>query len=166
MSLAIDWFKAKQAEDPMQYLDDVYRYARSRLGLREDAEDVAIEVVQSLPNPCSRRDLRTYMIGMARRKVADRMRRRRPQHHSMREHEATASFDDQSDHAQMVESALSKISADHRELLTLKYVVGMTSREIGALLGKRADAVDSALQRARDSFSQEWSRLTSDEVNL
>jgi len=78
MSLAFEGLRLRNAEDPMVYLDDFFRYAMARLRIREDAEDVAIEVVQSLPNPCARRELRIYMLGMARRKVADRLRSRRP----------------------------------------------------------------------------------------
>ena len=78
MSLAIDWIFTRRGVDPMDFLDDVFRYSYARLGQREEAEDVAIEVVQALPNPCKRRDLRVYMLGMARRKIADRFRRARP----------------------------------------------------------------------------------------
>ena len=45
MSLAINWLRTQKGEDPMVYLDDVYRYVAVRLGNREDAEDIAIEVV-------------------------------------------------------------------------------------------------------------------------
>jgi len=75
MSLALNWPWTGTGEDPARFLDDIYRYARTRLGSREDAEDLAIEVVQALPAPCRRKDLRVYMIGIARRKLADRLRR-------------------------------------------------------------------------------------------
>lgn len=163
MSLAFEGFRLRKAEDPMVYLDDVYRYAMARLGIREDAEDVAIEVVQSLPNPCSRRELRIYMLGMARRKVADRLRKRRP-NPEIQEFDGAVRFDDQSDVASMVAAAMESIAAEHREVLTLKYVVGLTSAEIGSMLGIRSDAVDSRLQRARDAFARIYS--SSDEVTL
>jgi RNA polymerase sigma-70 factor (ECF subfamily) len=147
----------------MVFLDDVFRYAMARLGHREDAEDVAIEVVQSLPNPCYRRDLRVYMLGMARRKVADRLRKRRPTM-PMRESEATLRFDDKSDEITQVSAAMEAIAPDHREVLTLKYIVGLSSAEIGKLLGIRSDAVDSRLQRGREAFARAYS--SNDEVNL
>ncbi|HVT10846.1 MAG TPA: sigma-70 family RNA polymerase sigma factor [Fimbriimonadaceae bacterium] len=164
MSLALDWFRTREGEDPMVYLDDVFRYAMARLGSREDAEDVAIEVVQALPNPCYRRDLRTYMFGVARRKAIDRQRRARPTV-AVREEDASARFDGASDHAAMVARAMSDLSEEHREALALKYIAGLTSAEIGRIVGKRPDAVDSLLQRARNAFAQAWTRLTSDEVN-
>jgi len=146
----------------MKYLDDVFRYAMARLGHREEAEDVAIEVVQALPTPCHRRDLRVYMLGMARRKVADRMRRTRPVV-TIREHEAAERFDVRADEAAMVACTMQRLSAEHREALALKYVAGLSSAEMGQVLGKRAEAVNSLLQRARDAFSREWSLLTSEE---
>jgi len=164
MSLTIDWLSTRTGEDPMLYLNDVFRYAMARLGQREEAEDVAIEVVQALPRPCFRRNLRLFMIGMARRKIADRRRRARPQV-SVHEGDRPVRFDDASDDATMVAIAMGKMSAEHREVLALKYVVGLSSAEIGDLLKKRPDAIDSQLQRARAAFTQEWNLLTSDEVN-
>jgi len=164
MSLAIDWWGTRKGEDPMSYLDEVFRHSMLRLGNREDAEDVAIEVVQALPNPCFRRDLKVYMFGMARRKVIDRLRRPKSVA-EVREAEAAVRFDVAFDEASMVGSTLAELSEDHREVLTLKYMVGLTSLEIGRITGKKPEAVDSMLQRARESFSQSWRRISSDEVN-
>ncbi len=157
MSLALEGILG-EGEDPMRHLDDVFRYAMARLGQREEAEDVAIEVVQSLPNPCRRRELRAYMVGMARRKVADRLRRRRPTV-EVREGDAVGRFDGASDEAAVMAVAMARLSADHRELLTLKYVLGFSSEEIGRALGKRAGAVDSGLQRARAAFEAVWNDM-------
>jgi len=165
MSLAIDWFGVKKAEDPMLYLDDVFRYASVRLGQREDAEDIAIEVVQALPNPCSKSNLKAYMIGMARRKIADRLRRSRPTQTS-RESDGQVRFEHKVEEAALVGFAMKQISAEHREVLALKYIVGLSSAEVGKILGKRPDAVDSLLQRARGAFELVWVGLTSEEVKL
>ena len=165
MSLALDWLRTRNGEDPMGYLDTVFRYAMARLNQREEAEDIAIEVVQALPNPCYRRDLRLYMVGMARRKIVDRLRRLRPVV-VVREEDATVRFDTRSDDASLIAQAMSALSADHREAVALKYVVGLSSAEIAQVLGRRPEAVDSLLQRARAAFGQEWTRLTSEEVNL
>ena len=149
----------------MGYLDDVFRYAYSRTGNREEAEDIAIEVVQALPNPCRKENLRVYMLGMARRKIANLARKRRD-YVEIREVDATTRFDPAADDAALVGLTLAQLSDDHREVLTLKYVVGLSSREIGDLLGKAPPAIDSMLQRARDSFATTWTQLTSEEVSL
>ncbi len=163
MSLALDWLRTKRGEDPMIYIDDVFRYAMARLRNREDAEDIACEVVQSLPNPCNRRELRIYMLGVARRKIADH-RRRDPEPPNRLDVDPSHRFDSQSDHAAMVESVLGRLSEDHREVLNLKYIVGLSCAEIGSLLGRKSVAIDSLLQRARAAFGAEWTRVTTEEV--
>ena len=165
MSLAIDWLRLRQGEDPMVYLNDVYRYTMAKLGHREDAEDIAIEVVQTLPNPCRRRDLRVYMLGIARRKIADRVRKRK-QTDTIHESDLKGRFDHQVDEAALVNAVMHVLSAEHREVLVLKYVVGMSSREVGKAMDKSPEAVDSLLQRAREAFSRQWDHLSSEEVNL
>ena len=147
----------------MAYHDDVFRYAMARLNHREDAEDVASEIVQALPNPCYRRDLRPYMIGMARRKVVDHLRRAKDTV-PIGDVDGAARFDSQADQSAMVGSTLATLSDDHREVLVLKYVVGLSSAEIANVLGKRSEAIDSLLQRARASFGTAWTRITSEEV--
>jgi RNA polymerase sigma-70 factor (ECF subfamily) len=165
MNLAIDWIRPKPGEEPIAFLDDVFRYAFARTGNREEAEDIAIEVVQALPSPCRKQNLRVYMLGMARRKIADHARRRRATV-DLKDLDATTRFDPASDDAALVGQTLARLSDDHREVLTLKYIVGLSSREIAELVAKQPPAIDSLLQRARDAFASEWNRLTSDEVPL
>lgn len=164
MSLAIDWLWLNRAENPMDYLNDVYRYVMARLGHREDAEDIAIEVVQSLPNPCRRRDLRLYMLGIARRKIADRYRKLKPTE-EIRETDLEGRFDHQADEAAFVASVMINLTMEHREALVLKYVVGLSSAEIGKVMARKPEAVDSLLQRAREAFGRHWEELSSEEVN-
>jgi len=137
----------------------------ARLGNREDAEDVAIEVVEALPNPCFRRNLKLYVVGVARRKIADRLRASRPTE-ILHEGQVQTRFDLESDNAALLRTAFGQLTEDHHELLVLKYAVGLSSAEIGGMFGKRADAVDSQLQRARDSFMSIWTRLTTEEVKV
>ncbi|MGO9486143.1 MAG: RNA polymerase sigma factor [Rhodomicrobium sp.] len=105
------------------------------------------------------------MIGMARRKVAERLRRDR-ETLPIREPDLVGRFDLASDEATLVEQVLDKLTEDQREALTLKYIVGLTSEEVGLALGRSGDAVDSLLQRGRAAFAREWSALSSDEVIL
>lgn len=165
MNLALEWMRPRPGEEPLAYLDDVFRYAFSRTGNREESEDIAIEVVQALPSPCRKKDLRVYMIGMARRRVADHFRRKR-ESHPITEQGATTRFDSAADEAALVGQTLARLSDEHREAITLKYVVGLSSREIGAIMDRQSSAIDSLLQRARDAFAAEWTRLTSEEVPL
>jgi RNA polymerase sigma factor (sigma-70 family) len=164
MSLAMRWPWISVGEQPADYLDDVYRYAKSRLSSREDAEDVACEVVHSLPTRTTRPDLKPYMIGIARRKIVDRLRRSRDIVEIL-EIDHVHRFDDASDDAAVVERVLSAVAEDQREALVLKYVIGLSSAEIGTVLNRRSDAVDSLLQRGRAAFAAAWTEISSEKVN-
>jgi DNA-directed RNA polymerase specialized sigma24 family protein len=142
MKFAIQWPWETNGEDPAIYLDDVYRYARARLRSREDAEDVAIE---------------------ARRKVAGRLRTAK-EISGIFEDDLIGRFDHTSDDTVLVNSVLDLLTEDQRDALVLKYVVGMTSQEVGAALNKKPEAVDSLLQRGRAAFAREWNALSSEEV--
>ena len=161
--MAVNWPWSYKKEDPVEYLDDVYRYSRARLGNREDAEDVAMEVVQSLSASSRQRDLRIYMIGIARRKIADRLRRHRPTV-EISENGKGSRFDHLADETMHVAQVLSLLTDDQREALTLKYVVGMSSEEVASALEKSPEAVDSLLQRGRTAFAREWDALLSEQV--
>ena len=103
------------------------------------------------------------MLGMARRKVVDRLRRKRPTV-ALQEADIAIRFDRDSDEATLVNAVMQTLTDDHREVLTLKYYAGLSSAEIGAMLSKNPEAVDSMLQRARSAFEQSWRQVTGDEV--
>lgn len=148
-------------ENPMAYIDDVFRYAYARTGSREEAEDIAIKVVQALPNPCRRENLRTYMVGMAQRKVADYFRKhRRAELQTEETHDPTGSLDT----VASVGMALDQLSQEHREVLILRFIVGLSSQETGSTLRKSAEAVDSLVQRAKAQFIGCWEDRTLEEI--
>ena len=147
--------------DPLAQLDDVVRYAFARLGSREEAEDVAMEVFQAafrfraeLPrksNPS------LYLIGITRRKIADHLRRNRRQRGA-----GTVSLDDPGLHEvgwyqieglfELIE-ALNTLSELQRDVLILKYLLGLSTLEISELIKKSPQATNSLLQRARESLA-------------
>jgi RNA polymerase sigma factor (sigma-70 family) len=153
--------KNRSIADPMQFVDDVYRYALARTGNKEDAEDIAIEVAQQAPGELTAGDLKPYMVGMARRKVADYFRdpSRRVETGSLPVGSLSSSLDSMMD----VQRALDSVSESHRDCLILKYVNGRTSDEIGKLMDISGSAVDSLLQRARKAFANQWEIMHGDE---
>ncbi|MBS1702640.1 MAG: RNA polymerase sigma factor [Armatimonadetes bacterium] len=144
--------------DPYGFIDDVYRYALARTGSKEDAEDIAIEVVQHTPKRMLAAELRPYMIGMARRKVAD-FHRRADRPTMVDAGVFLPAFDQSID----VHRALERLTDNHREALILKYVNGFSSAEIGSVMSLTSEAVDSLLQRARKSFVSEWNDMHGEE---
>jgi len=149
--------KSRTLVDPMLFVDDIYRYALAKTVSREDAEDIAIEVAQQAPDKSDATEMRMYMIGMARRKIADHFRKK-----SSKAHSHPGTFQSSSttiDQMIDVQRVLETVSDSHRECLILKYVTGLTSEEIAKIMDTNSEAVDSLLQRARKSFAIEWENM-------
>jgi RNA polymerase sigma-70 factor (ECF subfamily) len=135
-------------------LDDVYRYCFARLGSREDAEDAVMEVFMAAnARPDRLRDAsdpRLYLIGIARRKVVDVLRRRRRDRRPtcLERSEPT----DGAERREVVRQALATLPENQREVLVLKYVQELSVQEIARVVRKSPQAVNSLLQRGRAAF--------------
>lgn len=146
-----------------QYSTFLLRYAVLRLGEGAEAEDAvaetfaaAMERLAFLPAP-SPQDAgddptRAYLVGIARRKIADILRRRG------RESSLSAALLSQDDPAQetltqqeavQVRALLASLPELYREVLLLKYAEDMSLVEIGLALNKSPNAVGQLLHRAR-----------------
>ena len=147
-----------------RYLTGVLRYVAARVGAGPEAEDIAAEVFvaayagwKKCPAPApegSEHDpIRAWLFGIARRKVADVLRRRQrrpesplsestlaaPFEHGVLEEEAT----------QQLHALLATLPDDQREALRLKYVEELSLVEIGLILKRSPAAVGTLLHRAR-----------------
>lgn len=155
LTVAQTW--TAERPDSTQWMDEVVRYAYFRLGNREDAEDIAAQVLlasRSCPNVD---DPKLYLIGIARRKVADHLRRRSRLRFvplgKFRD-SIKPGFGDTIHLREDVGAVLRDLSDEHREALVLKYVLEMSASEIATLTGRTPTAVNSLLQRAREAFAQ------------
>lgn len=153
--------KAWVSDDPrIDFLDDLVRYAYARLGSVEDAEDVAIEAIQAATQVRgglrSLKEPKLYLLGIARRKVADQLRRRRKRPLSLELHPEVAALpvfdlDDQT----AVRQVLGKLPEAYQDALILKYVHELSAEEIAAVLRKSNASTRSLIQRAREAFKRE-----------
>jgi RNA polymerase sigma-70 factor (ECF subfamily) len=152
-----------------QYLDDVFRYVSRRIARREEAEDVTAEVFAAAfaRLPRFRRDCppRLWLLGIARRKVADALRKhgRRRETLASELPSAAAGMDrrteadtpeealQRAEALSAVHEALAALKPDQREAILLQYVEGLTIGEIAIVMGRSTGAVNSLLQRARAS---------------
>jgi RNA polymerase sigma-70 factor (ECF subfamily) len=138
-------------------MDDVLRYAMVRLGNHEDAEDVAARVFDAGHRMPACEDPRLYLLGIARRKVADALRQRgrrvRGQSLDSLLQEPGHSQELAVDRRTAVAMVLDRLSDDHREALALKYLNDLSVDEIAAVMGRSSAAVNSLLQRAREAFA-------------
>ncbi len=145
-----------------RYLDDVFRYAARRLKRREDAEDVTAETFAAafaaLPKYRGDVEPKLWLLGIARRKIADALRRkqRRPETQWDETDEPCApQADDPAHHfsrgenARQMRELLTQLQPDQREALLLKYVEDLSIEEIAIVMNRSKGAANSLLQRAR-----------------
>ena len=143
------------------YLDDVFRYVARRLARREDAEDVTAETFAAafaaLPKYRGAVEPKLWLLGIARRKIADALRHkgRRPETNWDDALELSAPNADPVYHFSRGESArqihqlLGELQPDQREALLLKYVEELSIEEIAVVMNRSKAAANSLLQRAR-----------------
>ncbi|MBB6051452.1 RNA polymerase sigma-70 factor (ECF subfamily) [Armatimonas rosea] len=140
----------------------MYHYALRRLSSTQDAEDVAAEVyvvaLETRWHPSL--EPRPWLLGVARRKVADRLRLRlrRPEAPLQEAHElpcATASPEADALRAEAVATIRALVRALpelQREALLLQTAEELSVKEIAQVMGKSVSAVNSLLGRARETL--------------
>lgn len=133
----------------------VYAYVAYRLGDGPDAEDVTSEVFERALRyqgsfDSSKGEIVEWLLGIARRAVADHHATRAGTPSSLTEVELEAPGDMASENVQRLtlQAALSTLSERDRELIGLRYGADLRAREIGAILGMQTHSVQVALSRA------------------
>lgn len=146
-----------------QYTTFLWRYVALRLGAGAEAEDAVAETFASAlskltrcPKPASGNKsddpVRAWLVGIARRKVADVLRRRRRE---KRESPWEPIVIDPSEAALTADAALRlhrlllSLPENYREVLLMKYADELSLEEIGRVLGKAPNAIGQLLHRAR-----------------
>ena len=141
------------------YSPRVHRFILHALGPagQADAEDILQEtfmaMAEALPFFRGQSSLFTFACAIAHRKTASFIRTRARRGELMRDHtlEAVRSIIDPPSDPDL-KNALASLSADHREVLILKYVEDMAIGEITAVLSLSEHAVESRLARARKAL--------------
>jgi RNA polymerase sigma-70 factor (ECF subfamily) len=140
-----------------RYLSEVFAYVSRRLPTSEDAEDAAAETFQAAFLSLSRlrgQDPRLWLLGIARRKVADSLRKRSRRRESALSDQIAAvstphSATEQEEAARAIRRIVMALPEDQREALLLRHLEGLSQAEIAVVLGRSPAAVNSLLQRAR-----------------
>lgn len=145
--------------DPLAFTDelirDVYAYVAYRVPNRSDAEDVTSAVFERAVRYRKSYDSRKgrpigWLIGIARGVIADDATRRRNEAHSaIDDVRVPASLEDDVARRLDLTDAVAQLDERSRDLIALRYGVGLSSKEIADLEGMEPNAVDVALHRAR-----------------
>lgn len=164
---------ARQTRDPRavallfeRYADPVYRYALARSGSSAVADDVVGETFLAVLETLERFDplrgsFAAWLFTIAARRVSDHARRERRFWRAVTRHWSPppAPDDDALDQlvrredAARLRAALARLPADERELVLLRYAAGLTSAQIGELLGLSAGATRMRLSRVRERLA-------------
>lgn len=144
-----------------EHLAAVFAFVVRRVPNRQDAEDVTAEVFAAafaaLPGRKEAHEPYPWLLGIARRKIADLLRRQARQGAraeadaeeaagSMIGPEAALAWGERADR---LRGLLDNLPPDQREALLLHYVEDLSHVQVAAMLGRSPAAVNSLIQRAR-----------------
>lgn len=154
-----------------RYLDDVFRYVARRVFPAVEAEDITAEVFAAAFAGLNKRKPRTlagsgdaakaWLLGIARRKVADAIRRRKRRGEiALDDPDLAVSLGARTANAPQeavlhdeamgtLRALVNHLPTVQREVLLLKYVDGLSTNEVAIVIGRSPAAANSLLQRAR-----------------
>jgi RNA polymerase sigma-70 factor (ECF subfamily) len=147
-----------------------YRAGRDRGPVEDLVQETFLTALDRLQHYDGRASFHLWLCGIARNKLREHRRRRRPRPLS----ELLLEADDEllgvlarieaeelpdwalerRETAELVGATLSSLPPDYREALLAKYVAGESVRDIGARNGRGEKATESLLGRARRAFGQ------------
>jgi RNA polymerase sigma-70 factor (ECF subfamily) len=155
-----------------RYAGELFGFAASALGDREQAEEIVQDVFAQLWRHAGEYDerrasVRTWLYAIARNRIVDAHRRaaarprRADEEHSL---ESAAEVDAALDQAVLrwqITAALARLSPAHREVIRLAHYGGLTMREISDRIGIPLGTVKS-----RTSYALRSLRLILDEMGI
>lgn len=152
-----------------RYLEDVLRYVLRRVPRQEEAQDITAEVFAAaflaLPRFRGPGSPYLWLLGIARRKIADFLRRRTVQRETLASElpdlaEARSPWEEQAiegpeaavvraEAARVLRALMAELIPLQREALLLQHWEQLTVPEIAVVMGRSPASVKSLLQRAR-----------------
>jgi RNA polymerase sigma-70 factor (ECF subfamily) len=150
----------------LRYVENVYGYVCSIVRDEHDAEDVTQQVFAKLITALARYEPRVvpfsaWILRVAHNAAIDHVRGRR-----VIPVEEVRSPDEPDDDVarerwEDLQTALRSLPHEHREVLLLRFLVGLTPREVAARLGRSEDAVNAMQLRARRRVRRELTEVGS-----
>lgn len=153
------------AQARSQYQDLLFVFVSRRIRPTEEAEDVVASIFVDAYRHWNRRkgDPRLWLLGIARRKVADSLRKRKP-NWTLREEDSTSNALDEfvaKAQADQAAAIIAKLPAEERDALMMQVVDELSIAEIAIILGRSEKATNSLLGRARSRVR----RMTANQGN-
>ena len=155
-------------------LPQVYGYLLARCGRRALAEDLTAETFLAAVAACRRRPTHRpstgWLVGIARHKLVDHWRSVEREERGLRagaDRPSTGGegpddpWDERLD-ALLAREVLAGQSAQHRAVLTLRYLDDLPVPQVATTLGRTVHATEALLTRARAAFRRSYSALDPD----
>jgi RNA polymerase sigma-70 factor (ECF subfamily) len=153
----------------VRYVDDVHRYVHSIVRNPHDAEDVTQALFAKLITTIWRYEERevpfaAWILRVARNAALDHMRKQR--HIPCEEVHAPHEHDEQVrvERTHSLRAAFERVPEEQRVVLLMRYIRGMSTREIAASLGKSEGAVHGLHHRGRRTVRRTLLELESGPV--
>ena len=146
---------SKSKVDPLdalftEHFEAVFRYLSRRLGNPDDAKDVAAETfAAAVIKPCPRGVApRVWLYGIARRKLADALRKRR-RHENLDPNMADPSNLEAS---LALRRSIEALPHNQRDAFLLQALEDLSVEEIAQVMRRSRTSVKALLQRARETL--------------
>jgi len=157
-----------------RYVDRIYQYVFYRTGNRYDAEDLTAKTFYKALANLKRYQHRglpfsAWLYRIAHNLVAnwhrDRQRRKAIPLDSLvlagRAKEATEHLIESGERGEALREAITRLAADRQQLLILKFVTGLSNREIGKVMGRSEGAIKALYHRTLVALRKDFQRRES-----
>lgn len=164
--------RAKQGDDDamrflyLRYADNVYGYVCSIVRDEHEAEDVTQQIFAKLMTALQRYEARSvpfsaWILRIAHNAAIDHMRARRAVPCEEVRSADVEDIDLSRERARDLHAALSKLPPEQRDVIVMRFVLGLSPREIAERIGRSEDAVHGLQHRGRTTLRRELTALQS-----
>ena len=155
----------------LRYADNVYGYVCSIVRDEHEAEDVTQHIFAKLMTALDRYESRVvpfsaWILRVAHNAAIDHMRARRPMPcEEVRSTELPVDVSGRERFADL-QLALDALPPEQRDVIMLRFLVGLSPREIAERLGRSEDAVHGLQHRGRRRLRREMQRIQEEPTTM